>query len=68
MNFGWSVKVTLFKDMQCSFSEDAPEDERCIVTNSTETNTLFDLQNAQRRQTGENFKSAAPPDCRVSTC
>ena len=60
--------MTLFKDMQCSFSEDAPEDERCIVTNNTETNTLIDLQRAQRRQTGENFRSAAPPDCRVSTC
>ena len=68
MNFGWSVKVNLFKDMQCSFSEDAPEDERCIVTNNTETNMLIDLQRAQRRQTGENFRSAAPPDCRVSTC
>merc|ERR1712223_1587914 len=35
-------------------------DKRCVVTNNTETDTF------QRRQTGENFRSAAPADCRVT--
>ena len=68
MSFGWSVKVTLFKNKPCTFSEDAPEDEKCIVTNNNDKDTFFDVQRGQRRQTGESFRSSAPPDCRVSAC
>ena len=60
MEFGWRVKITLIDNEPCSFEPTDDIDRRCVVTNNTETDTF------QRRQTGENFRSAAPPDCRVT--
>ena len=60
MEFGWRVKVSLIDNEPCTFDPVDDIDRRCVVTNNTETDTF------QRRQTGENFRSAAPADCRVT--
>ena len=59
MEYGWSVKVMLTEKEPCSFDPNASEDERCVITMNNQTDTF------QRRQTGENFRSSAPADCRV---
>ena len=56
--FGWRVKVSLKEDEPCNLDLDNPELSTCILT-SGNNGTV-----AQSRQTGEQFQSAAPPDCR----
>ena len=65
--FGWRVKVTLMEEEPCIFNTENPELSTCRI-NSTRTsgssNNLI-MDNAQRRQTLEEFRSAAPTDCRI---
>merc|ERR1712223_2249487 len=63
--FGWRAKVTFMENEPCEIDSENPERSTCrinsISNNEDETNYYY----AQSRQTGENFRSAAPPECRV---
>merc|ERR1712223_1516961 len=63
--FGWRAKVTFMENEPCEINSENPERSTCriksISNNEDETNYYY----AQSRQTGENFRSAAPPDCRI---
>ena len=63
--FGWRAKVTFMENEPCEIDSENPELSTCrinsISNNEDETNYYY----AQSRQTGENFRSAAPPDCRI---
>ena len=65
--FGWSVKVTLTENEPCDLNPDNPELNTCFSTSNQNNDTVnpFSINNAQRRQTLEQFRSAAPPDCRI---
>ena len=56
--FGWRIRVSLKENEPCNLDLDNPELSTCILT-SGNNGTV-----AQSRQTGEQFRSAAPPDCR----
>ena len=61
--FGWRVKVTLIENEPCDFNPENPELNTCTLPSNHRNETNSD--NAQRRQTLEQFRSAAPPDCRI---
>ena len=65
--FGWRVKVTVMQDEPCDVNPENPELSTCTlplrINNETDSN--LNSNNAQRRQTGEQFRSAAPLDCRI---
>jgi len=65
--FGWSVKVTLTENEPCDLNLENPELNTCFSTLNHNNDTVnpFNINNAQRRQTLEQFRSAAPPDCRI---
>ena len=65
--FGWSVKVTLTENEPCDLNLENPELNTCLLTSNQNNDTvnLFNINNAQKRQTLEQFRSAAPPDCRI---
>ena len=65
--FGWRVKVTLMQNEPCNLNPENPELNTCTLPLKTNNETDSDLNsnNAQRRQTGEQFRSAAPLDCRI---
>ena len=62
--FGWSVKITLMEEEPCNFNAENPELSTCKI-NSTRILDSPNFNNAQRRQTLEEFRSAAPTDCRI---
>ena len=69
--FGWRVRVSFKEDEPCNLDLDNPELSTCSLTSGNNGDLLRGLGNAglanpvaQRRQTGEQFRSAAPPDCR----
>ena len=62
--FGWSVKITLMEEEPCNFNTEIPELSTCKI-NSTRILDSTNSNNAQRRQTLEEFRSAAPTDCRI---
>ena len=77
--FGWRVKVELKKDQPCDLTTSCFQ----IDGNSSINNNIYGSavhyklrkrsyssgwNYASSRQTGENFRSASPPDCRVRTC
>ena len=69
--FGWRVRVSFKEDEPCNLNLDNPELSTCILTSGNNDDLLGGLRNArlanpvaQSRQTGEQFRSAAPPDCR----
>ena len=69
--FGWRVRVSFKEDEPCNLDLDNPELSTCILTSGNNGDLLGGLGNAglanpvaQSRQTGEQFRSAAPPDCR----
>ena len=65
--FGWRVKIQLKEDEPCDLNIKNPELSTCILSSNQDTGLLNndDLKYfAQSRQTGEGFRSAAPPDCR----
>ena len=64
--FGWRVKATIKQEEPCDLNFENPKLSTCILNSklndSSETNNIAYF--AQNRQTGEEFRSAAPPDCR----
>ena len=69
--FGWRVKVMLMEDEPCTIDPKNLEMSTCKLSSASESDLLEaldmgDLNHhyAQSRQTGEEFRSAAPPDCR----
>merc|ERR1711956_140996 len=69
--FGWRVRITFKEDEPCNLDLDNPELSTCILTSGNNGDLLGGLRNAglanpvaQSRQTGEQFRSAAPADCR----
>jgi hypothetical protein len=69
--FGWRVRVSFKEDEPCNLDLDNPELSTCRLTSGNNDDLLGGLRNAglanpvaQSRQTGEQFRSAAPPDCR----
>ena len=65
--FGWSVKVTYMEDEPCDFNSEHPDLSRCKLNSTRNAGLSSDLNSdtAQRRQTLEEFRSAAPTDCRI---
>ena len=65
--FGWRVKVTLMQNEPCDSNLENPELNTCTSTSShiNETESSLNTNNAQRRQTLEQFRSSARPDCRI---
>lgn len=62
--FGWRAKVTVMKNEPCEFNFENPDQSTC--RNTLNSDVELDLNHyAQSRQTGEGFRSAATPDCRV---
>ena len=63
--FGYSLKITLKDAEPCEFNLENPELSTCGLnrTNSENSNN-----SAQSRQTGQEFRSGAPPDCRIEFC
>ena len=60
--YGFRVNVT--QEIECS--QLGPD---CgMPSNSTVIDNLIDDQFAESRQTGEEFSSEAPPDCRIVLC
>ena len=69
--FGYMVKIMLKENEQCVFNSENPNENICNLKSNT-TGEGFngeDLKHyAQSRQTAEEFRSAAPPDCRINVC
>ena len=72
--FGWRVKIIAKENEQCMLDFQNPEKSTCNLPSNV-NNEGFDQANfrnsryhAQSRQTGEGFRSAAPPDCRIELC
>ena len=62
--FGWRAKVRLMENEPCDFSQENPELGTCNGNSNSDTDDDSNYF-AQSRQTGEGFRSAAAPDCRV---
>ena len=69
--FGWRVKVMLMDDEPCTIDPKNLEMSTCKLSSASESDLLEALDTgdlnhhyAQSRQTGEEFRSSAPPDCR----
>jgi len=72
--FGYSVKLMLKENEPCNINFDNPDQDTCRrrTNNENEVSSrvytgYFD-NNAQSRQTGEEFTSADPPECRIEYC
>ena len=77
--FGWRVKVELKQDEPCDLTTTCFQmNENSSGNNNVEGSAVYyklrkrsyysDWNHASSRQTGETFRSASPPDCRVRTC
>jgi hypothetical protein len=68
--FGWRVKITLKEEEPCDLNIENPSLSTCGL-NSNPASKKYDLDYlthfAQNRQTLEEFRSSAPPDCRLVT-
>ena len=62
--YGWGTKVTFMEDEPCDLDSTNPQLPPCRI-NSTQTTESPNYLDAQRRQTLEEFRSAAPVDCRI---
>lgn len=63
--FGWRVKVTLMENEPCDISFENPDQTTCRLNSNPNDEADDSNYYAQSRQTGEGFRSAATPDCRV---
>merc|ERR1719266_1573551 len=69
--FGYRMKVTLMENEPCNIDFENPDQSTCIVpSNSVDVgpnglDRRLSIYYAQSRQTGEEFRSGAPPDCRI---
>ena len=72
--FGYRVKIMLKEKEPCQINFENPEQSTCNLASNPDSEGLDgsdteDLEYfAQSRQTGEGFRSAAPPDCRTNAC
>ena len=70
--FGYIVKIMLKEKEPCQINFENPEQSTCNQTSNADNeernrvDTGYWDYHAQSRQTGERFRSAAPPDCRIS--
>ena len=55
------------QDEPCDLNPENPESNTCRLSlkMNNETDSSLNSNNAQRRQTGEQFRSAAPLACRI---
>ena len=71
--FGYMVKIMLKENEPCKLDFQNPNQTTCILSSNSENEDLNEpsAQNsnyfAQSRQTEEEFRSAAPPDCRITS-
>merc|ERR1719225_808233 len=63
--FGWRAKVTFMENEPCEIDAENPERSTCRISSISNNEDEANYYYAQSRQTGENFRSAAPPECRV---
>ena len=66
--FGWKVKVILKEEEPCDLNIENPSLSTCGFNSnpaSKKSDSDYLTHFAQNRQTGEGFRSAAPPDCRL---
>ena len=66
--FGWKVKVILKEDEPCDLNIENPSLSTCGFNSnpaSKKSDSDYLTHFAQNRQTGEGFRSVAPPDCRL---
>ena len=69
--FGYMVKIMLKENEPCNMNTENPNQNPCILQSNQTSNRLApgDLNHyAQSRQTGQEFRAAAPPDCRIFVC
>ena len=72
--FGYRVKIVLKEKERCEINFENPEQSTCNLTSNADNEELNRVDtgywnyHAQSRQTGEGFRSAAPPDCRIDVC
>ena len=72
--FGYKVQLMLKEQEPCQINFDNPEQSTCnLRSNDTrEEQRRVDLEYsryyAQSRQTGEEFRSSSPPECRIELC
>ena len=74
--FGYRVKIMLKEKEPCQINFENPEQSTCNLTSNADNEGLNRVDTgyydryyyAQSRQTGEGFRSAAPPDCRIELC
>ena len=66
--FGWRVKVILKEEEPCDLNIENPSLSTCGFNSnpaSKKSDSDYLTHFAQNRQTGEGFRSVAPPDCRL---
>merc|ERR1711976_486125 len=63
--FGWRAKITLMENEPCEIDAENPERSTCRINSISNNEDETKYYYAQSRQTGESFRSAAPPECRV---
>ena len=67
------MKITLKENEPCQLDFQNPENTTCILPSNSENDDLNEpsalnsYYYAQSRQTDEEFRSAAPPDCRITS-
>ena len=72
--FGYSVKLMVKENEPCTINFDNPDQDTCRRRTNNENElssrvyTGYFSDHAQSRQTGEQFRSGAPPDCRIEFC
>merc|ERR1712083_76431 len=72
--FGYMVKLTLNESKPCQIDFENPERSTCILPSNSTKEILrrissgYSTHYAQSRQTGEEFRSGAPPECRIELC
>ena len=72
--FGYMMKIMLKENEPCQIDFENPDQTTCNLTSNAnsedlnESSIINSKYYAQSRQTGQDFRSAAPPDCRIELC
>ena len=68
--FGYAVKIMLKENEPCDLNLENPDQSTCILQSNRTSGSITENLNhyAQSRQSGEEFRSAAPSDCRIFVC
>ena len=69
-NFAYRVKIMTKEDEPCTVDFENPDQTTCQLSKDVNegqnvVERWISNDHAQSRQTGEGFRSAAPPDCRI---